>query len=107
MGAWWLAAIFIIRARSFQSMFSQRSRATSRSPRQLSRLLRRLMAHHMTSKYLWCGVLIAALSMVLALPARADKLQTDSEEIVIGIVAVALPWGGRDRSGAVTICDSR
>lgn len=35
------------------------------------------------------GVLIVALSVVLATPARADKLQTEGEEIVIGIVAVA------------------
>jgi hypothetical protein len=48
------------------------------------------MAHNMTSKYLWCGVLIVALSMVLATPARADKLQTEGEEIVIGIVAVGV-----------------
>ncbi len=31
------------------------------------------MAHNMTSKYLGCGVLIVALSIVLATPARADK----------------------------------
>jgi hypothetical protein len=48
------------------------------------------MAHNMTSKYLWCGVLIVALSMVLAMPARADKLQTEGEAIVIGIVAVGV-----------------
>jgi hypothetical protein len=48
------------------------------------------MAHNMTSKCLWCGVLIVALSMVLATPARADKLQTEGEEIVIGIVAVGV-----------------
>jgi hypothetical protein len=48
------------------------------------------MAHNMTSKYFWCGVLIVALSMVLATPGRADKLQTEGEEIVIGIVAVGV-----------------
>jgi hypothetical protein len=48
------------------------------------------MAHNMTSKYLGCGVLIVALSMVLAMPARADKLQTEGEAIVIGIVAVGV-----------------
>jgi hypothetical protein len=48
------------------------------------------MAHNMTSKYPWCGVLIIALSMVLATPARADKLQTEGEEIVIGIVAAGV-----------------
>jgi hypothetical protein len=44
----------------------------------------------MTSKCLWCGVLIVALSMVFAMPARADKLQTEGEAIVIGIVAVGV-----------------
>jgi hypothetical protein len=34
--------------------------------------------------------LIVALSMVLATPGRADKLQTEGEEIVIGIVAVGV-----------------
>ena len=43
----------------------------------------------MTSNYLWRGVTIIALSTVLVAPARADKVQTDGEEIVIGIVAVA------------------
>jgi hypothetical protein len=42
-----------------------------------------------SSKYLWRWVLIVALSVVLITPARADKLQTEGEEIVIGIVAVA------------------
>jgi len=41
------------------------------------------------SRYLWRWVLIVALSAVLITPARADKLQTDAEEIVIGIVAVS------------------
>jgi len=43
----------------------------------------------MTSRYLWRGITIVALSVVLVTPARADKLQTEGEEIVIGIVAVA------------------
>jgi len=38
---------------------------------------------------LWRGVLIVAISVVLITPARADKLQTAGEEIVIGIVAVS------------------
>lgn len=41
----------------------------------------------MTSKYV-SGVLIIALGVGLATPARASTLQTDSHEIVIGIVAV-------------------
>jgi len=41
------------------------------------------------SRDLWRGVLIVALSVVLITPARADKLQTAGEEIVIGIVAVS------------------
>lgn len=44
----------------------------------------------MSSRDLWRWVLIVALSVVLITPARADKLQTDGEEIVIGIVAVAV-----------------
>ena len=48
------------------------------------------MAHNMTSKYLWCGVLIVALSMVLATPARADKTADGGRRIVIGIVAVGV-----------------
>jgi hypothetical protein len=43
----------------------------------------------MTSNHLWRGIAIVALSVVLVTPARADKLQTEGEEIVIGIVAVA------------------
>jgi hypothetical protein len=35
------------------------------------------------------GVLIVALSVVVVTPAQADKLQTEGEEIVIGIVAVS------------------
>jgi ribose/xylose/arabinose/galactoside ABC-type transport system permease subunit len=42
----------------------------------------------MTQKFLWRGVLIAALSVALATPARANQLQTDATEIVIGIVVV-------------------
>jgi len=41
----------------------------------------------MTSKYI-SVLLIIALSLVLATPARADKLGTDGDEIVIGIVAI-------------------
>ena len=44
----------------------------------------------MSSRDLWRWVLTVALSAVLIRPARADKLQTDGEEIVIGIVAVAV-----------------
>ncbi|MGA8492965.1 MAG: hypothetical protein WB711_21260 [Terriglobales bacterium] len=43
----------------------------------------------MTPNYLWRGLSIVALSVVLVAPARADKLQTEGEEIVIGIVAVS------------------
>ena len=43
----------------------------------------------MSSRDLWRWVLIVALNVVLITPARADKLQTEGEEIVIGIVAVA------------------
>lgn len=43
----------------------------------------------MTSNYLLRGVTTIALSALLVAPARADKLQTEGEEIVIGIVAVA------------------
>src|SRR5450432_2089807 len=42
----------------------------------------------MAQKYLWRGVLIVILSVVLAAPARADSLKTAGDEIVIGIVAV-------------------
>jgi len=41
------------------------------------------------SRDLWRWVLIVALSAVLIRPARADKLRTEGEEIVIGIVAVS------------------
>ncbi len=43
----------------------------------------------MGSRDLWRWVLIVALSAVLIRPARADKLRTEGEEIVIGIVAVS------------------
>jgi hypothetical protein len=43
----------------------------------------------LSSRYLWRTVLIVALSLCLVTPARADKLQTEGEEIVIGIVAVS------------------
>ncbi|MGA2359115.1 MAG: hypothetical protein ABSF66_08955 [Terriglobales bacterium] len=42
----------------------------------------------MTSKYL-SGVLVIALTMALATPARAKSMQTTGDEIVAGIVAVA------------------
>ena len=44
----------------------------------------------MSSRDLWRWVLIVALTAVLTTPARADKLQTEGEEIVIGIVAVSV-----------------
>ena len=43
----------------------------------------------MAKKFVWRGLLIAALSAALATPARADQLQTDATEIVIGIVVVS------------------
>ncbi|HXM60802.1 MAG TPA: hypothetical protein VN950_08070 [Terriglobales bacterium] len=43
----------------------------------------------MGSSYLCRWILIVALGVVLITPARADKLQTEGEEIVIGIVAVS------------------
>jgi hypothetical protein len=43
-----------------------------------------------SSRDLWRWVLTVALSAVLIRPARADKLQTEGEEIVIGIVAVSV-----------------
>jgi hypothetical protein len=44
----------------------------------------------MTQKSLWRGVLIIALCVALAAPARANtSLKTAATEIVIGIVAVA------------------
>jgi len=43
----------------------------------------------MTQKSLWPGVLIAALSVAFATPARANQLQTNSDEIVAGIVVVS------------------
>jgi len=42
----------------------------------------------MTPRSLCRTGLIVALSLVLAIPARADKFQTLGDEIVIGIVAV-------------------
>ena len=42
----------------------------------------------MTMKYILC-VLMIALGWVFVTPARADKLQTDSHEIVAGIAGVA------------------
>jgi hypothetical protein len=44
----------------------------------------------MTQKVLWRAILIAALSVVLATPARADQLQTDGEALVVGIVVVSV-----------------
>ena len=43
----------------------------------------------MGASYLCRWILIVALGVVLTTPARADKLQTEGEEIVIGIVAVS------------------
>lgn len=43
----------------------------------------------MTQKFLWQGVLIAALTSALATPARANQLQTNADEIVVGIVVVS------------------
>jgi hypothetical protein len=42
-----------------------------------------------SSTDIWRWVLIVALTALLITPARADKLQTEGEEIVIGIVAVS------------------
>jgi hypothetical protein len=42
----------------------------------------------MTSKQIWSGVLIVALSVLPIMPAQADTLKTDENHIVIGIVAV-------------------
>jgi hypothetical protein len=43
----------------------------------------------MSQKRLWRGFLIVVLTLALAAPARADKLQTIGRNIEIGIVAVA------------------
>jgi hypothetical protein len=43
-----------------------------------------------SSTDIWRWILIVALNVVLITPARADKLQTEGEEIVIGIVAVSV-----------------
>ena len=43
----------------------------------------------MTQKFLWRGLLIAALSVALATPARANQLQTNVDEVVAGIVIVS------------------
>ncbi len=69
----------------------------------------------MTQKFLWQGVLIAALSVALATPARANQLQTDADEIVAGIVVVAagiavvvtvliLHYHHKSKSGTITGC---
>jgi hypothetical protein len=44
----------------------------------------------MTKKCPWRGLLIGVLVVVFAMPARADKLQTEGDEIVIAIVVVAV-----------------
>jgi hypothetical protein len=44
----------------------------------------------MTKKYPWRGLLIGILVLVFAMPARADTLQTDGDEVVIAIVVVAV-----------------
>jgi hypothetical protein len=43
----------------------------------------------MTTRSLWCAVLIVALCLGSAVPARADSLKTAGDEILIGIVAAA------------------
>src|ERR1019366_4238242 len=43
---------------------------------------------HMPQKSIWRAVLIVALSLVLATPAKADNLDNAARNIVIGIVAV-------------------
>jgi hypothetical protein len=42
----------------------------------------------MSQKHIWRGSLIVVLTLALAAPARADKLQTIGRNIEIGIVAV-------------------
>lgn len=44
----------------------------------------------MTQKFLWRGVLVAALCAALAIPARADSFSDMGRNIVIGIVAVSV-----------------
>jgi hypothetical protein len=69
----------------------------------------------MTQKFLWQGVLIAALSVALATPARANQLQTNADEIVAGIVVVSagiavvatvliLHYHHKLKSGTITGC---
>jgi hypothetical protein len=69
----------------------------------------------MTQKFLCRGVLIAALSVALAKPARANQLQTDATEIVAGIVVVSaaiavgvtlliLHYHHKPKSGTITGC---
>jgi hypothetical protein len=43
----------------------------------------------MTLKFLWRTLLIAALSVALAKPLHAGQLQTDENDLVIGIVVVS------------------
>lgn len=47
----------------------------------------------MPHRYFWRVVLAAILCLVLAKPARADKLQTDVTLIIVGIVAVSASIG--------------
>ena len=69
----------------------------------------------MTQKLLWRGVLIVALSVAIAKPARADQLQTNVDEIVAGIVVVSaaiavgvtlliLHQRHKPKSGTITGC---
>jgi len=45
---------------------------------------------NVTQKFLWRGVLIVALCMILAIPTQADQLSDDARNAVIGIVAVSV-----------------
>ncbi len=45
---------------------------------------------NVTQKFLWRGVLIVALCMILAIPTQADQLGDDIRNAVIGIVAVSV-----------------
>jgi hypothetical protein len=48
-----------------------------------------MQEENVAQKFFWRGVLIVALCVVLATPARADQLGDDIRNAVIGIVAVA------------------
>lgn len=47
----------------------------------------------MTSRCLWCVVLIVTLSVVFVTPARANSSETGAKEVVIGIAAGAAAVG--------------